>query len=98
MMVNLSTVLFCFCLQLSTRRQDLIPRAILCLTKVAKQHFALTQDRLAQEALVSCAQEHINLLKVPKSVLSFLFLWPHCTNNPLRETVNLLCLSLGEQP
>ena len=63
-MSNLSTV----CQQLSTRRQDLIPRAILCLTKVAKQHFTLTQDPLAQEALVSCAQEHVNLLKVPKSV------------------------------
>ncbi|KAK7113111.1 hypothetical protein V1264_012460 [Littorina saxatilis] len=58
--------------KLSTRRQDLIPRAILCMTKVAKQHFALTEDPLAQEALVSCAQEHINLLKVPNFAVSVL--------------------------
>nr|KAG5714811.1 hypothetical protein BaRGS_000299 [Batillaria attramentaria] len=52
--------------KLATRRQDVIPRAILCLTKVAKQHFTLTQDPIAQEALLACAQEHVNLLKMPK--------------------------------
>ncbi|PVD38123.1 hypothetical protein C0Q70_00734 [Pomacea canaliculata] len=58
--------------KLSTRCQDLIPRAILCLTKVAKQHYTLTQDSLAQEALVSCAQEHINLLQNPNFAVAIL--------------------------
>ncbi|XP_076452944.1 AP-5 complex subunit zeta-1-like [Babylonia areolata] len=58
--------------KLSTRRQDLIPRAILCLTKVAKQHFTITHDPLAQEALVTSAQEHINLLQVPNFAVTVL--------------------------
>ncbi|KAL8593193.1 hypothetical protein ACOMHN_009848 [Nucella lapillus] len=58
--------------KLSSRRQDLIPRAILCLTKVAKQPFTLTQDPLAQEALVTCAQEHVNLLQVPNFAVTVL--------------------------
>ncbi|KAK7507173.1 hypothetical protein BaRGS_00001108 [Batillaria attramentaria] len=58
--------------KLATRRQDVIPRAILCLTKVAKQHFTLTQDPIAQEALLACAQEHVNLLKMPNFAVTVL--------------------------
>lgn len=58
--------------KLATRRQDVIPRAMLCLTKVAKQHFTLTQDPVAQEALLACAQEHVNLLKMPNFAVTVL--------------------------
>ncbi|XP_046362626.2 AP-5 complex subunit zeta-1-like [Haliotis rufescens] len=51
--------------KLSTRCQDLIPRAILCLTKVAKQHYNNAVDPEGGEALVSRAHELINLLKLP---------------------------------
>ncbi|XP_046569666.1 AP-5 complex subunit zeta-1-like [Haliotis rubra] len=51
--------------KLSTRCQDLIPRAILCLTKVAKQHYNNAVDPEGSEALVSRAHELINLLKLP---------------------------------
>ena len=57
-----------FNLQLATRCQDLIPRAILCLTKVAKQHINNPDDEGAADVLVSRAQELINLLKLPKWV------------------------------
>ncbi|ESP03920.1 hypothetical protein LOTGIDRAFT_230221 [Lottia gigantea] len=48
--------------KLATRCQDLIPRAILCLTKVTKQH--LTNSN-GGEILVSRCQELINILKLP---------------------------------
>ncbi|XP_041362987.1 AP-5 complex subunit zeta-1-like isoform X2 [Gigantopelta aegis] len=51
--------------KLATRCQDLIPRAILCLTKVAKQHVNNSDDQEGAAILVSRAQELINLLKLP---------------------------------
>lgn len=52
--------------QLASRCQDLIPRAILCLTKVAKQHKTDMLDKEEQEIILTRAQELINLLKLPK--------------------------------
>lgn len=51
--------------KLASRRQDLIPRAILCFNKVAKQQQGGYLDVEIQDALVSRAQELINLLKLP---------------------------------
>ncbi|XP_050391533.1 AP-5 complex subunit zeta-1 [Patella vulgata] len=51
--------------KLATRCQDLIPRAILCLTKVAKQHIDNTEDPEGGEILVTRCQELINILKLP---------------------------------
>ncbi|KAL4240767.1 AP-5 complex subunit zeta-1 [Mactra antiquata] len=64
--IKLVSVLMSAMAKLSSRCQDLIPRAILCLTKVAKQH--KTDDILDsedQEILLSRAQELINILKLP---------------------------------
>ena len=52
--------------QLSTRCQDLIPRAILCCTKVAKQQEQGYLDTDSQETIINRAQELTNILKVPQ--------------------------------
>ncbi|WAQ97239.1 AP5Z1-like protein [Mya arenaria] len=52
--------------ELASRCQDLIPRAILCLTKVARQHRSDVVATEDQEILFTKAQELINLLKMPK--------------------------------
>ncbi|XP_062582819.1 AP-5 complex subunit zeta-1-like, partial [Saccostrea cucullata] len=51
--------------KLASKCQDLIPRSILLLTKVAKQHQASYLDTEVKDALVGRAQELINLLKLP---------------------------------
>ncbi|XP_052766199.1 AP-5 complex subunit zeta-1-like [Mya arenaria] len=51
--------------KLASRCQDLIPRAILCLTKVARQHRSDVVATEDQEILFTKAQELINLLKMP---------------------------------
>lgn len=51
--------------KLASRCQDLIPRAILCLTKVAKSHQTDCLDTIERDILLNTAQELINLLKLP---------------------------------
>nr|XP_022313457.1 AP-5 complex subunit zeta-1-like isoform X1 [Crassostrea virginica] len=51
--------------KLASKCQDLIPRSILLLTKVAKQQQASYLDTETKDALVGRAQELINLLKLP---------------------------------
>lgn len=51
--------------KLSTRCQDLIPRAILCCTKVARQQEQGYLDSDSQETIINRAQELTNILKVP---------------------------------
>ncbi|XP_071129723.1 AP-5 complex subunit zeta-1-like isoform X2 [Mytilus edulis] len=51
--------------KLSTRCQDLIPRAILCCTKVARQQEQGYLDTNSQETIINRAQELTNILKVP---------------------------------
>ncbi|XP_048758954.1 AP-5 complex subunit zeta-1-like [Ostrea edulis] len=51
--------------KLASKCQDLIPRSILLLTKVAKQQQAGFLDTEVKDALVGRAQELINLLKLP---------------------------------
>lgn len=58
--------------KLSTRRQDLIPRAILCCTKVAKQQEQGYLDTDSQETIINRAQELTNILKVPHFAASAL--------------------------
>ncbi|XP_045212843.2 AP-5 complex subunit zeta-1-like [Mercenaria mercenaria] len=63
--VKLVSTLMSAMAKLASRCQDLIPRAILCLTKVAKQHKSDVLDKEEQEILLTRAQELINLLKLP---------------------------------
>ncbi|XP_033755638.1 AP-5 complex subunit zeta-1-like [Pecten maximus] len=52
--------------KLSSRCQDLIPRAVLCLSKVSQQQQQCgAQDPEIQDALVSRSQHLVNLLQVP---------------------------------
>ncbi|KAK3090624.1 hypothetical protein FSP39_013238 [Pinctada imbricata] len=52
--------------KLASRCQDLIPRLIILMTKVAKQQQDGFLDTDSKDALVGRAQELINLLKIPK--------------------------------
>ncbi|XP_060578287.1 AP-5 complex subunit zeta-1-like [Ruditapes philippinarum] len=63
--VKLVSTLMSAMSKLASRCQDLIPRAILCLTKVAKQHKADVLEKVEREILLTRAQELINLLKLP---------------------------------
>ncbi|XP_060083667.1 AP-5 complex subunit zeta-1-like [Ylistrum balloti] len=52
--------------KLSSRCQDLIPRAVLCLSKVSQQQQQCgAQDPEIQNTLVSCSQHLVNLLQIP---------------------------------
>lgn len=51
--------------KLASKCQDLIPRSILLLTKVAKQQQTSFLDTEIKDAVVGRAQELINLLKLP---------------------------------
>lgn len=53
---------------MASKGQDLIPRSILLLTKVAQQQQASFLDTEIKDAVVGRAQELINLLKLPKYV------------------------------
>ncbi|XP_064594747.1 AP-5 complex subunit zeta-1-like isoform X2 [Liolophura sinensis] len=62
---RLVTILLSALAKLATRCQDLIPRVILCLTKVSQQQLNSNLEPETKESLVDRAQELINLLKLP---------------------------------
>ncbi|XP_070580171.1 AP-5 complex subunit zeta-1-like isoform X1 [Ptychodera flava] len=63
--VRLLTILMSALAKLASRCQDLIPRVLLCLSKISKQQ---TNSRLPEDsklALIGRANELVNLLKLP---------------------------------
>ncbi|KAK3580715.1 hypothetical protein CHS0354_005718 [Potamilus streckersoni] len=63
--IKVVSVLMSAIAKLASRRQDLTPRAILCLTKMAQQHQNDFLEKDTQGILINRAQELINLLKLP---------------------------------
>lgn len=68
---RLMTVLMLALAKLATRCQDLLPRVLLCLTKVARQHSGAGKlDVESQRAVLERASQLINTLRQPSIVSS----------------------------
>ncbi|XP_072028896.1 AP-5 complex subunit zeta-1-like isoform X2 [Amphiura filiformis] len=63
--VRLMTVMMTALAKLASRCQDLIPRVLLCLTKIAQQQTKTSSDDKHKKVLLDRANELINLLKLP---------------------------------
>ncbi|XP_013416069.1 AP-5 complex subunit zeta-1 [Lingula anatina] len=63
--VRLLTVMMSAVAKLASRCQDLIPRVLLCLTKVGQQHRDGNLEEESKQVLLARASELINLLKLP---------------------------------
>ncbi|XP_071943809.1 AP-5 complex subunit zeta-1-like [Antedon mediterranea] len=76
---RLVTVMMSTVAKLASRCQDLIPRVLLCLTKISQQHKIIVDD-VENKILVSRANELINLLKLPNVASSILSPTPGIEN------------------
>ncbi|XP_062507913.1 AP-5 complex subunit zeta-1-like [Corticium candelabrum] len=69
---RLMSVLMTALAKVASRCQDLIPRVLLCLTKIVKQHEESQVDQASRQVMLSRASELVNILKMPSLAATIL--------------------------